>query len=98
MKIPKIETTNKWSGNIDNGLLIGLVFINLKKAIDTIDHEILPKKLAHYGVDQIELTWFRSYLSDCTQRCHVNGHLSRSLLLITAFRKQGSIIGRVRFW
>ena len=47
MKIPKIETTNKWSGNIDNGLLIGLVFINLKKkAIDTIDHEILPKKLA----------------------------------------------------
>ena len=36
-----LEITNKWSINIDNGLLNGVVFIDLKKAFDTIDHAIL---------------------------------------------------------
>ena len=72
-----LATTNNWSMNIDNGLLNGVVgFIDLKKAFDTTDHEILLKKIAHYGVDQISN--FRYYLSDRTQRCYANGHLSKS--------------------
>ena len=82
--------------NIDNGLLNGVVFIDLKKAFDAIDHEILLQKLAHYGVDQISLTWFRSYLSDRTQRCYVNGHLSRSRSVKYGV-SQGSIIGPLLF-
>ena len=34
-----LEATNSWSVNIDNGFLNGVVFIDLKKAFDTIDHE-----------------------------------------------------------
>ena len=45
-----LETTNKWSVNIDNGLLNGVLFIDLKKAFDTIDHKILLQKLAHIMV------------------------------------------------
>ena len=46
------ETTDKWSINIDNGLLNGVIFIDLKKAFDTIDHTILLRKLQMYGIDQ----------------------------------------------
>ena len=44
-----LETTNNWSINIDNGLLNGVLSIDLKKAFDTIDHEIFFRKLANYG-------------------------------------------------
>ena len=55
-----LETTNNWSINIDNGLLNGVLFIDLKKAFDTIDHEIILRKLANYGVDQSTLRFFAS--------------------------------------
>ena len=59
-----LETTN-WSINIDNGLLNGVLFIDLKKAFDTIDHEIILRKLANYGVDQSALRFLRpTYVID----------------------------------
>ena len=46
-----LDSTNDWCVNIDNGLVNGVIFIDLKKAFDTIDHEILLKKLDCCGVD-----------------------------------------------
>ena len=71
-----IEATNYWSVNIDKGLFNGVIFIDLKKAFDTIDHEILLNKLLNYGVDQQSIKWFESYLSNRFQRVSVNGSLS----------------------
>ena len=58
------------------GLLNGVIFIELKKAFDTIDHEIILQKLAWHGVDQDARKWFKCYLTNRPQRCTVNNHLS----------------------
>ena len=54
-------------------MLVGLVYIDLKKAFDTVDYNILRKKLELYGVQQRELSWFKSYLSNRKQFCRVSG-------------------------
>ena len=91
-----IETTNNWSVNIDDGLLNGVVFIDLQTAFDTIDHSILVRKLRNYGIDQTSLSWFKSYLSDRTQKCSVNGHLSNAASVPCGF-PQGSNLGPLLF-
>ena len=83
--------------NIDNGFINGVIFIDLKKAFDTIDHMILLSKLARYEVDQKALKWFDSYLSDRHQKCLVNGELSGALAVVTCGVPQGSLIGPLLF-
>ena len=86
-----LEGTNNSSINIDNGLLNVIIFIDLKKAFGTIDHEIVLRKLANYGVYQSSLRFFVSYLSNRCQKCSVNGALS-SVSELTCGVPQGSIL------
>ena len=74
-----LEATNDWCINVDNGLLNGVVFIDLKKAFDTIDYGMLLQKLECYGVDTAGIRWFESYLFGRTQKCAVNGKLSNAV-------------------
>ena len=68
--------TNDWYLNLDKGQHTSVTFIGLKKAFDTVDHQILIRKLCVYGVAGKELNWFRSYLQNRKQCCKVNGHVS----------------------
>ena len=58
-----LEAANDWSVNIDNRLLNGIVFIDLTKAFDNIDHEIILRKMPFLGFDHVAIRWFLSYLS-----------------------------------
>ena len=50
--------------SIDSGKLGWGIFIDLKKAFDTVNHEILLTELEHYGIRDNVLNWFQSYLSN----------------------------------
>ena len=91
-----LESTNYWCVNIDKGLLNGGIFIDLKKAFDTIDHEILIRKLKCYGMDDNALSWFNSYSNNRKQKCYVNGKLSGSRSISHGV-PQGSIMGPLLF-
>ncbi|MCP4485226.1 MAG: reverse transcriptase family protein, partial [Flavobacteriaceae bacterium] len=68
-----LKNTDDWYSGMDLGQLVGLVFIDLKKAFDTVDHTILCEKLILYSVQQSELSWFQSYLSNGKKFCRMNG-------------------------
>ena len=87
-----LEAPNDWYLNIDNGSLNGVPFLDLKKAFDTVDHNILLEKLELYGADTPLLSWFTSYLSNRKQRTCINSFFS-SELLISCGVPQGCILG-----
>ena len=76
--IALLEATDSWAYNIDIGNVNAVVFLDLKKAFDTIDHHILLSKLHLYGLSGVSHKLFSSYLGNRTQKCLVNGSLSES--------------------
>ena len=52
------------------------MFVDLKKPFDVVDHELIIKKLKHYGIDNTELKWFCSYLNNRRHWCKINGESS----------------------
>ena len=74
----------------------GAVFLDLKKAFDTVDHEILLYKLNIIGLNQTAIAWFHSYLSGRMQMCSVNGTLSNAKELSCGVPR-GTILGPLLF-
>ena len=57
---------------LDDGNIGCRVFVDLQKAFDTVDHQILLAKLSHYGICGVPNDWFKSYLSNCSQYVSIN--------------------------
>ena len=87
------ETIKK---SIDNGKFGGGIFIDLKKAFDTVNHTILLNKLEHYGIRGIPLKWLESYLLNRKQYVSINGYSSEELTLRHGV-PQGSVLGPLLF-
>ncbi len=63
--------------NVDEGKLVGAVFVDLTKAFDTISHSKLLDKLPRYGIGGNELEWFKDYLFNRSAVVSYNGRLSK---------------------
>ena len=67
-----LEITEKIKQAGDSGKYACGVFLDLQKLFDTVNHDILLKKLNHYGIRGIANNWFCSFLSDRMQFTSIN--------------------------
>ena len=91
-----LELTDKILKDIDNKDISLAIFMDLSKAFDTLDHQILLNKLKYCGVNDISLKWFSSYLTGRQQYVEIDGY-SSGLLPLTTGVPQGSILGPLLF-
>lgn len=86
----------KIANNLDQKLHTAGIFLDLSKAFDTINHNILLTKLSNYGIRGLAIDWLRSYLSGRQQRLLFNNTLSKPAK-VTCGVPQGSILGPLLF-
>src|SRR5688572_1146183 len=84
------------SSVIDNNEFSIGIFLDIAKAFDTVDHDILLAKFENIGIRSINLCWFKSYLTNRQQLVVCQGRLSK-LRLVKFGVPQGSILGPLLF-
>ena len=91
-----INKTENIRKALDDGNIGCGVFVDLQKAFDTVDHQILLVNLNHYGIRGVSNYWFKSYLSNRNQYVSINGYES-GLAAINCGVPQGSVLGPLLF-
>jgi hypothetical protein len=98
-EIALLHITDQYLLNMDKGILNGVLILDLKKAFDTVDHQILISKLNIYGIGGVALNLFKSYISNrevIIQRCKIQG-IDSQPNVITCGVPQGSNLGPLLF-
>ena len=91
-----LHMTDQYLLNMDKGILNGVLFLDLKKAFDTVDHQILISKLKIYAFGGVAVNLFKSYLSNRIQKCRIQGVDSQPKKITFAV-PQGSNLGPLLF-
>ena len=86
----------KWKESLDNKCIAGAILMDLSKAFDTINHELLIAKLNAYGFDEGALAIILGYLSDRWQRTKINTSFSTWAQLLKGV-PQGFVLGPLMF-
>ena len=91
-----IEITELIRSALDSKRYACGIFIDLQKAFDTVNHDILVKKLAYYGIRGVGNTWFQSYLTERSQYVSILGYNSEKNSVKHGV-PQGSVLGPLLF-
>ena len=92
----QIHLVNKTASAIDQHETTVGVFLDLPKALDILDHQILFAKLEHYGIRDVALQWFKSHFS-CRQHFVQFNQACSPMQTIKCGVPQGSILGPLLF-
>ena len=95
-ELAALELVDRLTLDLDKNEIPLCIFLDLSKAFDTINHQILLDKLKHYGFSELSLTLLSSYLNNRKQYVHLKNINSDSLDIHTGV-PQGSILGPLLF-
>ena len=92
-----LQLTDQLYDSFNNDKFTIGVFIDLSKAFDTVDHEILLEKIQHNGIQGNNLRWFQSYLTNRKQFINFSERKKSNILNICCGVPQCSILGPLLF-
>ena len=90
-----VNMLEKWKNTLDKGGFVCAIFMDLSKAFDTMNHDLLIAKLGAYGFQEDALVFMKSYFTNRQQRVRVNSNISM-WEKINSGVPQGSILGPLR--
>jgi len=90
------EIIDDWKKTISKNKLVGVIFLDLKRAFEIVDRKILLIKLRKYGIQNKVYEWFETYLTERKQRVKFENSVSEELCIDYGV-PQGSVLGPILF-
>ena len=87
-----LHCLDTWYKALDRRQFVGVVFLDVSKAFDTVSHNLLSDKLSKLGLSPSAISWFKSYLSDRCQVTRVSDSFSSPGFPSSGI-PQGSVLG-----